>query len=98
MPRGFVGGACLGVFMFCTSPAQGAGYQFWPLTVPGTAWSIPIKINDNNVIVGYAQWPDGKQGFVYDVMRNKAIEIKGPASCYTELTGINNRGEIVGSY
>ena len=63
-----------------------------------------LGINDNGMAVGYYQLPDGSQhGFIYDIATQTYSFLDDPNAALsglsiTQITGINNAGEIAGFY
>jgi probable HAF family extracellular repeat protein len=82
--------------------------RFVDIDVPGSQVTGPLKINDRRQVVGiYVEAdaepnPDGTvppavvHGFLWDDGDFKTVDV--PEAAATLLTGINDRGHIVGSY
>lgn len=69
-------------------------YSFATLDTPATG--APFGINDLDVIVGTYSDTTGIHGFIY---RDGIVTtLNDPLGPNTGATGINNRGQIVGSY
>jgi hypothetical protein len=82
--------------------------RFVDITVPGSQVTGPLKINDRRQVVGIfvdgdaEPNPDGTpppgvlHGFLWDDGDFETIDVPGAAA--TAVLGINNRGQMVGSY
>lgn len=70
-------------------------------SIPNVAFTQFLGINDNNIAVGYYQSStDGSQhGFLYNANTQQYTFLDDPlASSITQITGINDAGEITGFY
>jgi hypothetical protein len=91
--------ASLVAFSACVVSAQtslGIAYKYTKITQPGWININPSSINNHNVIVGSYASPDAPHGFMYS--KGQLTTIDYPGAEITELTGINDNGDIVGFY
>lgn len=76
------------------------GNEFLTIDEVGDETLIPRAINDDGVIVGTHNsslpFPRETTGFI--LVDGEFQTIRFPGAIYTEITDINNRGEIVGTY
>jgi hypothetical protein len=79
------------------APAKVA-YQSRTFNVPGANYAIPLKINDEYDVVGYAGFSTDTQGFLYNLKSGGLEEIAAPGACATFPTGVNNESQVVGTY
>jgi uncharacterized membrane protein len=82
--------------------------RFTSIEVPGSQVTGPLKVNDRRQVVGIYLDADAKpnpdgtpppgvlHGFMWDDGDFKTIDVPGAAA--TAVLGINNRGQMVGSY
>lgn len=69
--------------------------KFTTIDFPGSAGStLADRINDSGEIIGYAP----EKGFLYSNGIFSTIEYPNPDTSYTEVTGLNDAGQIVGNY
>ena len=72
--------------------------------VPNLFLTQFLGINDNGLAVGYYQLPDGSQhGFLYNTTSQSYTFLDDPSAAVngvsiTQITGVNNAGEIAGFY
>ena len=90
--------------------AGGQGYllddgRFRPIAVPGATGTLPFGINDRGEIVGTYDDAEGRShGFVWERGRHRTIDAPGATGSTPEgfsgtgAFGINDRGQIVGTY
>src|SRR5215471_6560158 len=74
----------------------GIAYKYSKITQPGWINISPNSINNSNVIVGSYESPDSPHGFI--LSKGQVTTLDYPGADYTELTGINDNGDIVGFY
>lgn len=95
----------LGEVVGLTEGSTTDGFIFWrgkfqTLTVPGAIdYTLPWGVNDNGLVVGsyeYCSQGCGFRGFVYK--GGKYLSIDYPGATETFADGINNLGQVVGSY
>ena len=104
MSRALLNAAITPVFLCCGTLGLAApAYTYTDISVGGAAITVPMKINDHGVVVGYTQG-GGQAGFV---LKNSSYQIISSVSGvlpsvfengYPILTDINNSGVIVGNY
>jgi hypothetical protein len=72
--------------------------------IPNLVLTQFLGLNDNGLAVGYYQLPDGSQhGFLYDITTGQYSFLDDPFAAktgvsITQITGINDSGEITGFY
>ena len=74
----------------------GIAYKYSKITQPGWINISPNSINNSNVIVGSYESPDSPHGFI--LSKGQVTTLDYPGADYTELTGINDNGVIVGHF
>ncbi len=76
------------------------GRSFRDIVVPGASWTIPRGINAAGHITGSYGDAAGTHGFVYMDGSFTRIDVPfgGPYGVFTFAYGINNLGQVVGSY
>jgi probable HAF family extracellular repeat protein len=88
--------------MFPNGHAHGFLYHngtFSSFDVPGASETLPLDINDHGQIVGvYANSDMVAHSFLLEDGRLSTFEIPFPGVVFTDVSGINNRGQIVGRY
>jgi probable HAF family extracellular repeat protein len=73
----------------------GIAYKYSRLRNPG--WDmVPVGINNSNVIVGWYSDPFNTHGFIYK--NGVFTTVDFPGADFTEAMGINDSGDVVGSY
>src|SRR5262245_3506544 len=72
---------------------------FISFDVPGSRLTAPTDINDHGQIVGvYVDDDDILKSFLLENGRFTTIDVPFPGVIFTDVSGINNRGQIVGRY
>ena len=88
--------------MFPNGRARGFLYDngvFSSFDVTGARVTLPMDINDHAQIVGFYGDSDMvPHSFLLEDRRFTIIEVPFPGVVFTEVSGINNRGQIVGRY
>jgi hypothetical protein len=82
---------------------QMPSYEFQEFTLRGTDfetadYAVPVKINDNNDVVGYAGIGGTIKAFLYSLETGVLEEIDVPGACSIVPAGLNNLGQVVGTY
>jgi probable HAF family extracellular repeat protein len=78
--------------------AQAAEYTFTMFDVPDASRTLPNDINNFDQTVGFYESASGQHGFLYvDGMFTTLADFPGAAG-RTVAWGLNNKGQIVGSY
>jgi probable HAF family extracellular repeat protein len=72
------------------------GDHFTPVDVPGAILTVAFGINNLGQIVGAFRDSDGVHGFILDQGVFSTVDFPTNLPTYTELRGINDRGQIVG--
>ena len=82
------------------------GTEWTTISFPGATHTIPYSVNDFGVVVGSVRFPSDarpedpavpfRHGFVYENGNYRQVDYPGATN--TDLAGINNLGQIVGSY
>jgi hypothetical protein len=88
----------MAAIVLSTSAIASAQYKFVKLTVPGAAQTIPVGINNNNLVVGYYAEGSATYGFSYNPSTKKYQYPINKANFITEAMAVNNAGTIVGAY
>ncbi len=71
--------------------------RYVDIRVPGSKYTAPFKVNDRGEVVGlYADEAGSIHGFLWDGRDYETIDVAD--ATLTWLTGINNRGQVVGFY
>jgi len=72
---------------------------FSAVDVPGASETLPMDLNDHGQIVGvYGDSDTVPHSFLLEAGRFTTVEVPFPGVVFTELAGINNRGQLVGRY
>lgn len=71
---------------------------FTTLDVSGATNTLPFSVNNGGTIVGVTNVNNQQLGFIDANGTITTYKVPVSGSAYTALTGINNNGEIVGSY
>ena len=72
---------------------------FSSFDVPGASATLPLDINDHGQIVGvYGDSDSIPHSFLLEDGHFTFIEVPFPHVVFTDVSGINNRGQIVGRY
>jgi len=85
-----------------TSATSGQGYTWTTIKVPGSYATVPATVNDKGVVVGSSfanssDWKNGvSQGFIKQ--GRKYTTIDDPLGASSAVYGMNDHGEIVGTY
>ncbi|MGD0442032.1 MAG: hypothetical protein ABSB52_15580 [Acidimicrobiales bacterium] len=85
-----------------TSGVTGQGYTWTNIKVPGSYATFPVMVNNKGVVVGAyyvtsTDWKNGVQrGFIKQ--GRKYTTIDDPLGVSNTVTGMNDHGEIVGTY
>ena len=72
--------------------------HFISFDVPGSQLTAPADINDDGQIVGVYVVEEVLQSFLLEHGRFTTIHVPFSDAVFTEVRGINNRGQIVGRY
>src|SRR5581483_7120246 len=86
------------ISILITADARGGGYTFTTIAIPNASQTQAFGINDANQVVGtYAS--DLSYGFLRSANGSSYTNINGPTGAGNDgAGGINNLGQIVGSY
>jgi len=72
---------------------------FSTIDVPGASATLPMDINDHGQIVGvYGDSDSVPHSFLLEDGSFTTVEVPFPGVVFTDLEGINNRGQLVGRY
>lgn len=77
--------------------APAAYYTFSSIDVPGAVSTLAYDLNDSGAVTGYYQDETAVHGFVFNGGTFSVVDYPG-ALYITEAMGINNAGQVVGSY
>jgi hypothetical protein len=86
----------ISVSVVSAQTSLGIAYRYTKITQPGWINISPNSINNHNVIVGSYASPDAPHGFVFS--KGQVSTVDYPGADTTELTGVNDGGDIVGFY
>jgi uncharacterized membrane protein len=75
---------------------SGGTYHFF--TVPPASNTYPVAVNDSDEIVGYVYSPKGQHVGGFLLVRVNSLLFSYPGATFTQATGVNNAGSIVGKY
>jgi hypothetical protein len=77
-----------------------AGGAFHTIAVPGATETIALGVNDNDTVVGgYVASGGTIHGFIWRIGGSLSTDVDDPnALDYSLIDGVNNAGDIVGSY
>jgi hypothetical protein len=78
-------------------PAIASGQQITPVPLHATGSSTVFDINKNGDVVGNWDAAPDAAGFFYS-SRAGVIVLRVPGATYTTMTGMNDRGQIVGNF
>jgi probable HAF family extracellular repeat protein len=88
--------------MFPNGRAHGFLYDngfFSSFDVPGASATLPLDINDHGQIVGvYGDSESIPHSFLLEDGHFTSLEVPFPHVVFTDVSGMNNRGQIVGRY
>jgi probable HAF family extracellular repeat protein len=96
-------GRIVGSYSYPTSSGYSGflktGNTITPINMPGALSTAPSGINDAGTIVGtYLNSASHDQGFVYANGSFTTISGPGADGLFTYVNGINNQGDVVGTY
>lgn len=95
-------GKIIGFTLDATGRAQGwvldqTGFQ--ALVIPDALDTVPLDLNDQGQLVGvYTDQSEGLHSFVRDgaVFTTLDLQAPGPLVLFTDVSGVNNRGQLAG--
>ena len=80
--------------------AGGPAYDFELFELPGAAYAIPVRLSNNKkpYVVGYGRFDGREKGFRLSLKTGKVKLLAFPGACATFASGVNSRGQVVGTY